>query len=352
MKGTSLWKAVLFEKRLPYRYEEKIRNTKDYFRFKLNELNFFFPYNIGKRKILLIANIPNWAWDIKSNEIKRNLKNYYNFNIAYSDYKDVLKKINFSKYDLIVTYIWSDFNYLKHLFAKTNKICLGVSSMEEVDKKREKRFLKLAKKADAVFVHNKLLFKQLKDKVDKIYYCPNGVNTDRFYPNKNIENKEKLTVGFVGNSKSGKEKLKGLYDIIIPSVRGLKNVKIKYIDYVKGKIISHKKMPDFYNSIDCYICASTSEGTPNPCLEAAACGRPLITTKVGNMIDLVKDKENSLFFDRSIKNLKKKIKYYRDNKNKLIEHGENIKREIIENWDWKKNSQNFKKMFDEVLNDK
>ncbi len=45
--------------------------------------------------------------------------------------------------------------------------------------------------------------------------------------------------------------------------------------------IPHEKMSNYYNSIDVLICCSGAEGTPNPVLEAMACGVPVITTNVG-----------------------------------------------------------------------
>ena len=42
------------------------------------------------------------------------------------------------------------------------------------------------------------------------------------------------------------------------------------------------EMLDFYNDIGTLVCFSESEGTPNPILEAAACGRAVLSTKVGN----------------------------------------------------------------------
>lgn len=44
---------------------------------------------------------------------------------------------------------------------------------------------------------------------------------------------------------------------------------------------SHAAMPDFYRSLDVYVCMSTCEGTPNPVLEAASCGCPVVSTPVG-----------------------------------------------------------------------
>ena len=45
-----------------------------------------------------------------------------------------------------------------------------------------------------------------------------------------------------------------------------------------------EEMRDFYRSLDVYLCASRSEGAPNTCLEAAACGVPLVTTAVAEKI--------------------------------------------------------------------
>ena len=45
-------------------------------------------------------------------------------------------------------------------------------------------------------------------------------------------------------------------------------------------------MAKLYNRIGTLICFSESEGTPNPVLEAAACGRNIISTKVGNVPEL------------------------------------------------------------------
>ncbi len=50
-----------------------------------------------------------------------------------------------------------------------------------------------------------------------------------------------------------------------------------------------------YNSAKIFVNPSLNEGGPRVALEAMACGLPVITTKVGLMLDLVKDGENSLF---------------------------------------------------------
>jgi glycosyltransferase involved in cell wall biosynthesis len=50
-------------------------------------------------------------------------------------------------------------------------------------------------------------------------------------------------------------------------------------------------MVDWYNSIDVFLCTSIGEGSPATAMEALACGRPVVTTAVGDMPNLVFDGE-------------------------------------------------------------
>jgi GT2 family glycosyltransferase/glycosyltransferase involved in cell wall biosynthesis len=107
-------------------------------------------------------------------------------------------------------------------------------------------------------------------------------------------------------------------------------------------------MCDFYQSLDMYVCASRSEGTPNPCLEAAACGVPIITTRVGNMPELIQDGVNGLFVDRDVRDIAAKITLLRDNP-ELREKLSQAMLTAIRAWDWKIQAKNFRQMFTTVL---
>lgn len=73
-------------------------------------------------------------------------------------------------------------------------------------------------------------------------------------------------------------------------------------------MIPHYRMPQFYSKIDCYICASLHEGTPNPVLEAMACGVPVITTNVGVVEECFGTlQKNFIMKERTVKELKEKI---------------------------------------------
>ena len=146
-----------------------------------------------------------------------------------------------------------------------------------------------------------------------------GVDLDKFYPQnlerfKNIKNRE-LIIGWVGNSSwngDAKEDHKGIKTIIKPSIDELISegykLKLKFVDKQNG-FISHDNMVNYYKDIDLYICASINEGTPNPVLEAMACGVPVISTDVGIVPQVLGEKQKDYILEqRSKEILKIKIK--------------------------------------------
>ena len=78
------------------------------------------------------------------------------------------------------------------------------------------------------------------------------------------------------------------------------NIKLKVISLEKNisKVPYNKyEMLNFYNNIDYYLCVSYNEGTPNPALEAGSCGVPIISTKVGNIPEIIKKNVNGFFIE-------------------------------------------------------
>jgi glycosyltransferase involved in cell wall biosynthesis len=59
-------------------------------------------------------------------------------------------------------------------------------------------------------------------------------------------------------------------------------------------------MADWYNTGTVLVCASATEGTPNPGLEAAACGCTVVSTPVGNMPELIRSGENGYLVERRV----------------------------------------------------
>jgi glycosyltransferase involved in cell wall biosynthesis len=110
-----------------------------------------------------------------------------------------------------------------------------------------------------------------------------------------------------------------------------------------------EEMLAFYRALDVYVCASRSEGTPNPCLEAAACSLPVVTTPVGNMPELIRDGENGFFIDRNVASLAEKLARLRADPQLRERLGKAARATVVESWDWRRQAARYGAMFGEVL---
>jgi len=72
--------------------------------------------------------------------------------------------------------------------------------------------------------------------------------------------------------------------------------------------VEQEAIYEFYKSISVLVCASWVEGGPLPPQEAMLCGRPVITTPVGMMLDERVNKYPALiYFDGSVRNLVERL---------------------------------------------
>jgi hypothetical protein len=81
---------------------------------------------------------------------------------------------------------------------------------------------------------------------------------------------------------------KGVNTILNPALDLLRaqglDVVARYADSTV-QMRNRDEMADYYGEIDVLVCASEIEGTPNPVLEAMACGVPVVSTRVGIVPD-------------------------------------------------------------------
>ena len=75
---------------------------------------------------------------------------------------------------------------------------------------------------------------------------------------------------------------------------GLKEIGVPYIHHQMEKYSDVGKM---YQTLDVYVVSSREEGGPKAVLESMASGIPLVTTMVGQAVDLVRHGENGFFAD-------------------------------------------------------
>lgn len=338
-----------------------------------------------KPRILLVIDSKGWALDNIAKQIKKNLSEFYEIDIIPSSLFDdnVVKILILSKkYDLvhflwrgIISWIYSEnakhyinklgMNYEEFIeeYVDKNNITTSVCDHLFLDEKdfeltkfvtdKVKNYVVMSKKLDEIY--NSL------DGIKKpLMVINDGVSLKKFKPEKldrfeNVENKE-IVFGWAGNSKftdsKNDEDLKGLRKIIIPALQELKeegyNITENFADR-NERLIPYEQMPNYYNKIDVYICASKTEGTPEPVLEAMACGVPIISTNVGIVPEAFGEKQKGFILEQRTKEeLKNKIKELLNNK-KLFEELSFENLEQIKSWDWKQITLKYKKFFDTNL---
>jgi len=90
-----------------------------------------------------------------------------------------------------------------------------------------------------------------------------------------------------------------------------------------GWLSSIEDVAKVYNQSKIFVMPSFNEGGPRVNLEAMNCKLPVITTKVGVMLDIIKDGENGLFVDWTVDDISEKII--------LLLKDENLRKKIAEN---------------------
>jgi glycosyltransferase involved in cell wall biosynthesis len=285
-------------------------------------------------RILIFYDEEGWAWWHRAHHIKKSIGGGF-----IVDIKKAGTPFLHTDYDIILLFEYYLFDLVKYV--PRNKIIVGSSCpktlQQTVDLLRRER-------CAAGIVNNRGSYEEVAER-GKFYCCQNGVDHTLFYPGKNKP--QELIGCWVGNSKSMGNK--GL-DLIRAACERA-GVKLNALDQSEknngGETLTQEQVRDlFYHRSTVYICASEKEGTPNPALEAMACGLPVISTRVGNMPELIEDGVNGYLIDRTIDSIVDALKKIEvaDLKKMSV-----AARTRIENgWSWKSQVKKYEKMLLEI----
>lgn len=305
--------------------------------------------NIRKPRILILVDRPGWAHDHKTRNLQRVLGRKYEI---VKKYQSEVNEADLEEADLLQVYYWLQFRGMAHLEQAFNqnlhKLLLGVCEHIELKNDWYEPGLTWLRKASAVFVNSQLLYQEVMPLLDvPVFYAPNGVDTNFFSPPMEKEKSRNLRVGWSGSLKNRAPGHRGFENLIVPATQAMEGVEL-VTAIREDRWRSHEEMIDFYHSLDVYICASLSEGTPNTCLEAAACGVPVVTTRVGNMPQLIKHGRNGYFIERNIADIIRILTILRDNDGHRNLLGISIRDSILD-WDWFLRAENYDHLYQFAL---
>lgn len=332
--------------------------------------------------IALIPDIENWALANIAEQLNKHLSRYYEFRIIpMSTVNDIIKLLYMVRDCDLVHFFWRGdllsvfspnamnyyrdigitFNEFRRQIIDNKPFSISVNDHLYLDDQS----LDINEKIFSIAANYYVCSKKLYDIYCGKTFCPkpmavleDGVDTALFSP-RNTErlNKlagRKLIVGWSGNSKwcSFIEDFKGVNTVLKPALKQLQDegrpVDFHFADRSEG-MIPHDQMPEYYSKIDLYVCTSKIEGTPNPVMEAMACGVPVISTDVGVVPQVFGEKQKEFILkERSIECLKEAIIRLLENPHLLTELShENLMQ--IKDWDWSIKAAAFKDYFDRCL---
>jgi len=283
----------------------------------------------------------NWVWYKKAMYLKKYAPKNFQVDIC-----DVKQTDDCYLYDLVFS-IPYQFDQIKQNILKNNSDCLLVSSYNRGFGHSDDLLNDIIDVADFAIINNYEMWDKF-GKFDRTFTISNGVDLEIFKPYEKVEDR-KFKVLWVG-SEFHKEVKR--YDIVEQIADGLDSYGIDYdfklVDsHDDDTILTHKQMVDWYNKGTIYIITSDTEGTPNPALEAAACGNIILSTKVGNMTELIQENRNGFFCDDANSFLEKILELYK-RKDVMTRLSNNIISDI-QDWSWDITSKKFFNLFEKLI---
>jgi len=296
-----------------------------------------------KYVIRILYDVRGWAYYHRACALQRFAPEDFEVSIG-PDYGKALKA---KKHHLIFQLAYSYAGDVRKHCDKAAHKCLIVSSYNVGWGYANKWLGGTIKPSDAVIINNKEMWEKA-GRLPTTYHISNGVDRRIFKSTKAIE-KRPNRVLWCGSKIH--QQVKGYKDILTPLQIMLrkKNIELdlKLTNSSSKRNLTLPQMAQWYNTGRIYVVASKTEGTPNPALEAAACGCVVVATKVGNMPELIKNGKNGYLCDRNIHDIYRSILKANTN---IKPMSDSMLKEI-EPWDWKQRSKQFYKLFRTLIED-
>lgn len=344
-----------------------------------------FRPSTGPRRpsIALIIDVDNWAFSNIARQLERNLGDRFDFTIIPVAIVDDIPQLFMmcEEHDL-VHFFWREVPRTLHTDLRREIEDRGIGYEYFVERFSRRKLI-----STAVYDHLFLEPEEVKlraplfrewcsagyyvcsQKLYDIYAClpgypapdavlPDGVDLSVFRPHgldrfNRISNRP-ISVGWVGNS-GWAEHLgdpKGVNTILRPALAQLAGegvpTEAQFADR-QHRMIPHHDMPGYYAEVDVLVCASEIEGTPNPVLEAMACGVPVITTDVGVVRQALGPLQQDFILPvRSVDAMKGALRrLHQDRALFAALSAENLS--SIKTWDWPLMAERFARFFDNAL---
>lgn len=251
----------------------------------------------GKRKprILLIADIPQWAFHTLANAIREHSSDRYDFDILFGS---ELAGFDDAQYDLIHVLFETETRHLPFLRGNARVLKSVYSHYWQEEGLSPMDFYSAhLREAHAVSVPNALLLSALQDLPVPVFLCPEGLDTSFFTPPHHPRSGP-VVAGWAGNPDRPIKRI----ELLKEACDGVCELRL-----TDGRH-SPQDMVDFYRTIDVIACSSKAEGSPRPLMEGMACGCFPVSFDVGIAAQLIDHGRNGLLVrDESVAGMRAAI---------------------------------------------
>jgi len=290
----------------------------------------------------IIYDVDGWAYYHRSVALQKYAPSDFEVTIGQTCAHQLKSK----PYDIVLQLCFSSVKPLRELCDREGYKCLIVSSYNVGWGYANKWLTGTLRPSHAVIINNYEMWDK-SGRLPNTYHISNGVDREIFKPHGDID-KRKFKALWCGSRFH--QQVKGYHDILLPLQRNLRRrgieLELRLTNSGGKDRLTLNQMANWYNSGSVYVIASKTEGTPNPGIESASCGLPVISTHCGNMPELIKNGHNGFICNRDPKSLENSIIM---TQSKLKEMSHNMIHEI-EPWDWKIRSQEYYSLFRKLLN--
>ncbi len=313
------------------------------------------PTRRPQGRVLIVTDKPGWSYDtIAKGLVRHNDNPGLVLHVAAASTELAAIEREHSAYDLVFVLGWTDViaKSKKHTFEdrlpflRRERLITGIHSHRSWDGYQSmpdfapepppELIDKLARLKGVNTISRRLHGIFRRGGLSRIVLTENGVDTELFSPARPVhaDRSQPLVLGFCGSKDIAKhDALKGFGEFIEP-LGTLPGVQVAVLGARGEHQVKREDMPALYNQIDLYVCASSSEGFSQSVLEAAACGRGIVSTRVGGCEDLIHEGVNGCFIRRDLAQIKDVIVGLEADRARVARMGRHSRQQVLDRYAW------------------
>jgi len=307
-------------------------------------------------KVALIADARGWCWWHQAQGIARNAPAEYHIEVATGEEFDTKRA---GEFDGVLHFSWPECP--THMAAETRLTSVlahhgcqwmpdqfpgELRAVSATRLRNRREFDRVVDHLNGVICVNRQLLHHAAQRHMGAAWIPAGVDTNVYEPNgRKLADDRRLRVGWCGQAKFGEENTKGRKWVLDPLMAhaGL-GYDWRIRDRGPWEPFSQEEMIDWYGDLDVLICTSISEGTPMPPLEAMSCGVPVISTRVGDLEEVIDSGTNGVLVgayrnrqeaERTVAQFLAALRIVNGDRGLDRWMGENARRTILERRSWR-----------------